>query len=137
MTACHFPDIPTASFLLRHGAKPDEPRSAKGRTALMVACAYWCGMDMVKLLTSYGADVNASALDGTTPLMLAAQNEKLDVVDYLLAQSANASAKDSKELTALDYSRNGKVEEYMTKSIKDTRFDRDAVMASLSAAMKR
>jgi ankyrin repeat protein len=136
MSACHFPDIPIASFLLRHGAKPDEPRSAKGRTALMVACAYWCGMDMVKLLVAYGADVNAAALDGTTPLMLAAMNEKQDVVDYLLSKGANAAAKDSKGMTALDYARNGKVEEYMTSSIKDTRFNKEAVMASLTTAMK-
>ena len=137
MRACHFPDISTASFLLRHGVKPDEPRSAKGRTALMVACAYWCGVDMVKLLIAHKADVNASALDGTTPLMLAAQNEKQDVVDYLLAHGAKAGAKDSKGQTALDYSRKGKVEEYMTTSIKDTRFNKEAVIASLEAAMTK
>jgi hypothetical protein len=33
MTACHFPDIPTASFLLRHGAKgePGRKRLAEAR----------------------------------------------------------------------------------------------------------
>jgi len=137
MEACHFPDIPTASFLLRHGARADEPRSAKGRTALMVACAYWCGLDMVKLLIAHKADINAAALDGTTPLMLAAMNEKQDVVDYLLAHGAKASAKDSRGQTALDYARNGKVEDYMLTSIKDTRFNKEAVMTSLEAAKNK
>ena len=137
MQACHFPDIPTASFLLRHGAKTDEPRSEKGRTALMVACAYWCGLDMVKLLIAHSANVNAIALDGTTPLMLAAMNEKQDVVDYLLSHGAKASAKEAKGQTALDYARKGKVEDYMITSIKDTRFNKDAVIASLEAAMNK
>jgi len=137
MSACHFPDIPTASFLLRHGAKVDEPRSPKGRTALMVACAYWCGLDMVKLLIAHKADVNAAAMDGTTALMLAAKNEKQDVVDYLLARGAKAAAKDSKGQTALDYSRSGKVEDYMVTSVKDTRFNKEAVIASLEAAARK
>src|SRR4051812_4822201 len=54
MEACHFANMPMISFLLRHGATPDEPRSPKGRTALMVACAYWCGLDAVKLLVEKG-----------------------------------------------------------------------------------
>lgn len=136
LESCHFPDIPTASFLLRHGARADEPRSPKGRTALMVACAYWCGLDMVKLLVEHGADVNAAAQDGSTPLMLAAMNEKQDVVDYLLKHGAKAKATDAKGKTALDYAREGKVEDYMTKSIKDTRFNKEAVVASLEAAAK-
>jgi hypothetical protein len=136
MEYCHFPDVPMASFLLRHGAKPEAARSPKGRTALMVACAYWCGLDMVKLLVTYGADVNAKAADGSTPLMLAAMNEKQDVVDYLLSRGANAKAGDAKGQTALDYARKGKVEDYMVSSVKDTRFNKEAVMSSLQAAMK-
>ena len=102
----------------------------------MVACAYWCGMDMVKLLVTYKADVNATANDGTTELMLAASNEKQDVVDYLLAHGANARVRDEKGRTALDFAKAGKVEDYMVTSIKDTRFNRDAVIASLEKAMK-
>jgi ankyrin repeat protein len=137
MEACHFADMPKISFLLRHGATPDEPRSPKGRTALMVACAYWCGLDAVKLLVEKGADVNATAEDGSTPLMLAAMNEKQDVVDYLIAHGSQAAVKDAKGQTALDYAQKGKVEEYMIKSIKDTRFNKEAVLASLTTAMKK
>jgi ankyrin repeat protein len=103
----------------------------------MVACAYWCGLDAVKLLVEKGADVNATAEDGSTPLMLAALNEKQDVVDYLLAKGSQPGAKDEKGQTALDYAQKGKVEEYMTKSIKDTRFNKEAVIASLQTAMKK
>jgi ankyrin repeat protein len=88
------------------------------------------------LLVKHGADVNAAADDGSTPLMLAAQNEKQDVVDYLLKHKANAKARDAKGKTALDYAKAGKVEEYMTTSIKDTRFNKEAVMESLEKAMK-
>ena len=134
MEACHFPELDIASFLLRNGANPDQPRSPKGRTALMVACAYWCGLDMVKLLVQFHADVNAVATDGTTALMLAAQFEKLDVVNYLLQHGAKSKMKNKAGLTALDLAKSGKVEDYMIKGIKDTRFDKDAVIASLQAA---
>ena len=136
MKACHFPDLLSASFLLRHGVKPDEPRSPKGRTPLMIACAYWCGLDMVKLLVDHGANVNAVANDGTTALMLAASNEKQDVIVYLLAHGAKASLKDANGKTALDFALAGKVEDYMATSIKDTRFNKEAVIAALQATSK-
>jgi len=135
MEACHFPELEIAAFLLRHGAMIDQPRSPKGRTALMVACAYWSGLDMVKLLLEYHPDVNAVSNDGTTALMLAAQFEKLDVVNFLLQHGANAKMKNKAGLTALDLAKNGKVEDYMIKGIKDTRFDKAAVIASLEAAL--
>ena len=136
MQACHFPDLPIARFLLSHGATPDEPRSSKGRTALMVACAYWCGVDMVTLLIENGSDVNAQSQDGSTPLMFAASNEKLDVVNYLLAHGADANKKNSSGKTALNVATAGKVEEYMEKSIKDTRFNKEKVIENLKTAMK-
>lgn len=131
MGACHFPDMPAARFLLAHGATVNEPRSPKGRTPLMVACAYWCGLDMVKLLIKHGADVNIKAQDGATALMLAAMNEKQDVVEYLLAKGADAKAKDAAGKTALDYAKAGKVEDYMVQSVKDTRFNKEAVVGRL------
>jgi ankyrin repeat protein len=136
MEACHFPNLPVAVFLLNHGATVNQPRSAKGRTALMVACAYWCGMDMVKLLVQYGADVNVQSLDGTTSLMLAASSEKLDVVIYLLEHGADANKKNAAGKTALNFATDGKAEDYMIKSIKDTRFDKEKVIESLIAATK-
>jgi ankyrin repeat protein len=135
MDACHFPNLPVAGFLLRHGATVDQPRSAKGRTALMVACAYWCGADMVKLLVENGAEVNIQSDDGSTALMLAAMNEKLDVVIYLLQHGADPSKKNKAGKSALDLAMAGKVEDYMKTSIKDTRFDKDQVIEELKKAV--
>lgn len=57
-------------------------------------------------------------------------------MDYLLAHGAKAGAKDAKGQTALEYARSGKVEDYMRASIKDTRFNKEAVIVSLEAAIK-
>ena len=135
MDVCHFPNLPVAVFLLRHGATVDQPRSPKGRTALMVACAYWCGADMVKLLVANGANVNIQSDDGSTALMLAAMNEKLDVVIYLLQHGADPAKKNKAGNSALDLAMAGKVEDYMIKAIKDTRFDKDLVIEELKKAM--
>ena len=101
----------------------------------MVACAYWCGMDIIRLLVDKGSDVNAVSNDGTSALMLAAQNEKLDVVEYLLQKGAKADHKNALGKTAYDFAASGKVEEYMINSVKDTRFDREKVMDLLQKAM--
>jgi len=137
MDICHFPDLPVARFLLRRGATVNGPRSPKGRTPLMVACAYWCGLDMVKLLVENGADINASSQDNTTALMLAATSEKLDVVNYLLEHGANVDKKNNADKTALDLAKEGKVEEYAEAAIKDTKFDKEKTIASLEKAMKK
>jgi len=134
MGACHFADVAMARFLLAHGAGVNDPRSPKGRTPLMVACAYWSGMNMVELLVDKGADVNITSTDGTTALMLAASLEKIEVVNYLLAHGANVAAKNNAGQTALDLAVNGKVEDYM-KNIKDIKFDREKTIESLKAAM--
>ena len=134
MDVCHFPNLSVAGFLLRHGATVDQPRSPKGRTALMIACAYWCGADMVKLLVGNGADVNIQSDDGSTALMLAAMNEKLDVVIYLLQHGADPAKKNNAGNSALDLAAAGKAEDYMIKSIKDTRFDKDQVIEQLKKA---
>jgi ankyrin repeat protein len=137
MQTCHFPDLAGAHFLLSHGATVNQPRSSKGRTVLMIACAYWCGVDMVTLLVKNGSDVNVQSQDGSTALMLAAASEKLDVVIYLLEHGADANKKNSIGKTALDLATAGKVEEYMEKTIKDTRFDKEKVIENLKTAMKK
>ncbi len=76
-------------------------------------------------------------MDGTSPLMLAASNEKLDVVNYLLDHGADANKKNTAGKTALDLATAGKVDDDLAKSIKDTRFDKDKVIAALAAAMKK
>ena len=136
MNACRFGEVDMAVFLLGHGAKVDEFRSPKGRTPLMVACAYWSGVNMVELLVKNGADVNIASTDGSTALMLAAGLEKLDVVNYLIKQGAHVTAKNNAGQTALDMAIKGKVDEFMN-TVKDTRFDKEKTIESLKAAMAK
>ena len=134
MTACRWADDTSVGFLLRHGASPDKPRSAKGRTALIVACAYYSGKTICGLLIEKGADVNAVSNDGETALMYAAQNAKLDVVMLLLKKGANPKLKDKAGKTALEYAKGGEISEYLLKSMKDTRIDKQEVISILEAA---
>eukprot|EP00210_Caulerpa_lentillifera_P006976 g6671.t1 len=72
-------------------------------TPLMSACASGF-LDGVKLLIENGADLNASCSDGATSLTLAAKNEHLSVVSYLLDQeSCSVNAADGDGFTALHY----------------------------------
>lgn len=56
----------------------------------------------VKKFIEYGADVNESA-NGTTPLMLAARYNKVEILKLLLEKGANTNAKDERGYTALQY----------------------------------
>ena len=136
MTVCRWGDAAMVSFLLNHGAKVDEPRSPKGRTPLMVACAYYSGVSICKLLIDKKADVNATDQTGVTPLMLAAQSAKLDVVQLLLDRGADANKKDTKGQTALNYAQQATELEYIAKSVKDCKIDKDATVALLKSKMK-
>ncbi len=136
MTACRWADEPMVRFLLGHGAIPDKVRSPKGRTELMVGCAYYSGKGISLMLVNKGADINAVSNDGITPLMLAAQNAKLDVVELLLKHGAKVNAKDNMGKTALDYANKAEVSDYLKQSVKDSRLDKDGVIKMLQQAMK-
>ncbi len=132
MTACRWADLWSVSFLLRHGATADKPRSPKGRTPLMVACAYYSGKAICSMLIDYGADVNALSNEGITPLMLAAQNAKVDVIEVLLKKGANPGTKDQNGKIAYNYAETAEISDYLKKSVKDTRIDKTAAMILLS-----
>lgn len=131
MNECRWGQEQKVSFLLRNGATVDMPKSPKGRTALMVACAYYSGKTICNMLIERGADVNAVADGGVTPLMLAAQNAKLDVVEILLNHGANRKATDVNGKTAYDYADKAMIDQYLINSVKDTRIDKAAVLELL------
>lgn len=136
MTACRWADDWTVSFLLRHGATADKPRSPKGRTPLMIASAYYGGKGICSMLIEHGADVNAATDRGITSLMFAAQNAKLDVVELLLKKGAKPQTKDANGKTALDYANNAEVTDYLRQSVKDCRIDKQATIDLLKKSIK-
>jgi ankyrin repeat protein len=135
ITACRYGnDTAIEKFLLSNGAKPDDPRSPKGRTALIVACAYYGDIAMCKLLLNYGADINAVPNDGVTALMMAAKNGKTDLVAYLLMKGADIARKDTGGKTALMYAQNAQIDEYIIKAMKGSRIDKAATIEILTKA---
>ena len=56
-------------------------------TPLLIACREWRGEEVANmLLKKAGINVNVTNINGDTPLMLAAQSEKVSVVESLLAR---------------------------------------------------
>lgn len=129
--ACREDNYGMAKFLLDHGAKVDYPRSPKGRTPLMVACAYFGCVGICKLLLDHGANVNAVADDGTTPLIIAAAGGKIDMVKLFLSKGADTKAKDISGLTALRWAEN--ITQATLDQLKGIhcKLDKDAVIAEL------
>lgn len=125
-------DTMIASFLLRHGAKPDYPRSPKGRTALIIASAYYGGVPLCRVLLTYGANINAATTAGVTTLMMAAQNEKADLVGYLLKMGANANLKDAQSNTALSYAKATNLDEDVIKTMTSCRVSKQECIDLLS-----
>ena len=69
-------------LLLRRGAHPDAPNPLDGNTALMMA-ANRGAIDVVRMLIAAGADVNAKAKDGWTPLEAATMIGDEEIVELL------------------------------------------------------
>ena len=74
--------IALLNLLLDGGANPNS--EGGGQPALHVAVNLGC-LDCVKALVAAGADVNARAEDGKTPLHLATRSEQREVADYLMS----------------------------------------------------
>lgn len=66
---------------------------------------------VAKTLISQGADINAVAINGMTPLMLAAWYGDFDTVKMLLDNGANAQAKDSRGASATYFAKISKNKE--------------------------
>ena len=84
-------------LLLEAGAEPD-----LGDWKALHYAAFKGNAATVKLLLSFGAKPDVRAPSQQTPLMLAARNDHLAVVNELLAAGANPALKDAEGHTALD-----------------------------------
>jgi ankyrin repeat protein len=136
MTACRWGELSTVKFLIDLGARVDSPRSSKGRTPLIVACAYYGGREVCAYLIAHGAKVNAQSNDGTTALMLAAQYWKSDIVELLLKAGADAGLKDTRGQTAIDYLNMNAVNDDLKKMLSGFVINKDATAALLVNAVK-
>lgn len=59
-------------------------------------------LHMIKSLTKIGVDINATNIDGQTPLMAAAEYGRTEMVHFLLDNGADARATDVFDQTAID-----------------------------------
>lgn len=106
------------SMLIITGCKKQEPRPAPRGTAETVKkpvktiepaqsvqslheAAAAGDIEQIKSLISAGADLNAKANDGTTPLHYAVILAKKDVTELLIANGADVNAKDNEGRTPL------------------------------------
>jgi len=85
-------DVNRIEQLLKSGADINEPGGRYGETALMAASRKG-NFDIVKLLISKGADVNAKGTYGDTALIAASWGCQLDIVKYLIEKNAKINEK--------------------------------------------
>ena len=78
---------------------------ARGFTLAHIA-ALTDNIQCMKVLAAAKVDMNATANFGETPLMIAAQNDHLDVVRYLVANGASLDAETVAGRNVLDYGAN-------------------------------
>jgi ankyrin repeat protein len=97
--AAHYAKPDIVSLLLDR--TPPEEQNAAKKSLLFTAAA--AGRDdNVRLLLEKGAEVNAQAENGLTPLMVAAIAGRKDTVKLLLEHGADAGARDQEGKKALD-----------------------------------
>ena len=77
-----------AKLLLEQGAQVNNPAGTFNKTPLHGA-SFYGPLELVKLLVSNGADVNAVDDDGATPLQNAARKNELEIAKFLLQQGAS------------------------------------------------
>lgn len=70
--------------------------------------------DLLELMISFGADVNARTLRGYTPLMMAALHNHIHVLQALLAAAADPSLRDCDGRAARDLARSTAASELLT-----------------------
>lgn len=100
--AAHRSDASMVQILLDGGANPRGISDSFGMTILHVAAGYG-QLDVVRVLVTAGAPVDAPSEDGTTPLMEAASLGRSQVFRALLEWGADRSKTNKRGNTALDY----------------------------------
>jgi hypothetical protein len=96
--------------LVRHVLKSGaDPRySPSGASPLLAVAAAQGQLGILEALLDHGAEVNAAASNGTTPLMLAADNGDFRSASILMKFGADLCCRDAFNKTAFDYASGAK-----------------------------
>lgn len=89
-------------WLLARGSALNPPAAKTSWTALHYA-AFAGHMNLVKRFLEKGADINARSPNGSTPLMAAIYEGRIDVAEHLLRQGANRTLKNDWDEGALEW----------------------------------
>ena len=101
---CENVDISFIEHLIEKGADVNLKNTADGLRSLHYAIS--CGSDdAARLLIEKGADVNAIADDGTTPLILASKNDSVFIAKLLLEKGADVNWSDAHKKNAMSYAK--------------------------------
>ena len=104
--AAAFASPEAVTLLLEHGSHIHQVSHNPLRNQALHACiALGNSVDVAQLLIEAGANVNATAAGGYTPLHLAASNGNRDVVVLLLKSGADPKACCDRDKTPADYAR--------------------------------
>jgi len=94
--------VETVRFLLRKGASVN-PTYPGGNTALHLTAGLSNSSDLLELLLSFDADVDAMNDDLCSPLFYATQSNNLYAASLLLNHGANVRSRNLQGLTAFDF----------------------------------
>ena len=106
--ACFFDHEPVVRVLLDSGARVDQASSNGMRVMPLHSAAAARSVPIARLLLERGAPVNARqgpTESGFTPLIEAALNGQVEMVELLMRHGADASLKDGDGKTAADHAR--------------------------------
>lgn len=108
--------------LISEGASVNRP----GQWAPLHYAAASGSLKAVQMLLDAGADINAKSANGTTPLMMAARENKAEVARYLLQKGADPSVVNQSEYNAAGYAMRAKNKDLAMDIMKKEKALRDS-----------
>jgi ankyrin repeat protein len=105
-------DLDESKLMLEQGANPEAPIHRRSvlspKASFPLPLAAECGYALiVDLLGAFGAGMDKRDAEQRSPIMFAAENDRRDCVDALIAAGANINATDKRGSTVLMYAASG------------------------------